>query len=788
MTSSPGAATANRLPGWPSRLLGVIVALTGLPLVIGGAYLALLGGSVFYTIYGLLLLGSAVTLWRRRRSGAWALLLLGLPVMLWALWESGFNGWALVPRVWPGLLLSGLAGLLLLRGWKARTALLASAILLIAGGTALLVRASIVPESGAAYAVDASAEPADGEWPVVGRNGAADRFSPLAQITPSNVAKLQVAWTTHLGQRPDGTHAPFEGTPLMVGDTLYMCDTQSRITALDPDTGTIRWRFAAPKRDESSLMRVCRGVTHYAVPGGQGPCARRIIFAAQYVTMHAVDAATGQPCADFGDKGTVDLATGMGDLGGGLYSLTSPPTVVRGKLVVGGFVMDGRGIRQPSGVIRAFDAVTGKLVWAWDMDRPDRTGLPPEGETYSRGTVNSWAPMTADEQLGLVYIPTGNATPDYVSAHRSAASHRYSTSTIAIDVETGKPRWSYQMVHRDVWDYDNGSPPTLFDLPTPRGPVPALVQPTKRGEFFLLDRRTGKPLVETVEKPVPASHVPGETLSRTQPYPVGMPSFMGKRLTEASMWGLSPFDQLWCRIRFRQARYEGAFTPMGTDRPTIVYPGFLGGSEWGGVAVDTDRKLMLVNVSHFAMYNRLIPRVDNEALLRATGGDDVTKGTMTYNPQLGTPYAADVRGFVSPLGTPCIEPPYGEIAAIDLTTRKVAWRKPLGTGRDAGPFDLPSGLPIDMGMPNMGGVLLTRSGLTFIGATQERAFRAFDTRTGALLWYQRLPAGGHANPMTYRSPRTGRQYVVIAASGHFAMHSGRDDALIAYALPRENGR
>jgi quinoprotein glucose dehydrogenase len=223
---------------------------------------------------------------------------------------------------------------------------------------------------------------------------------------------------------------------------------------------------------------------------------------------------------------------------------------------------------------------------------------------------------------------------------------------------------------------------------------------------------------------------------------------------------------------------------MSANRPTILYPGFLGGSEWGGVAIDPDRKLMIVNVNHFAMYNRLIRRDDREALLKASGGN-VEKGSTSYNPQLGTPYAADVHGFLSPLGTPCIQPPYGEIAAIDLTTRKLAWRKPLGTGRDAGPFDFPSNLPIDMGMPNLGGSVVTRSGLTFIGATQEKAFRAFDTRTGKLLLYKRLPAGAHANPMTYRSPRTGRQYVVVAASGHFAMHSGTSDVLIAFALPRK---
>lgn len=771
------------MPKWGAKALGALVTLSGLALSVGGTFLAWLGGSPFYLPFGGLLFVAGLLVWRQSRLGAWLLVAQAVLVVTWAGWEVGLDGWALLPRIWLNLLFAGMAGLLLLQR-KARFLLAASALIIIASGTLFLSYRSIVPSSNASGTLDrVDFESPIAEWTSIAGNAAAQRFSPLTQINPANVNSLKVAWTTHLGLPPEGVMASIEATPLMVRDTLYICDAQSRIIALDPDTGRVRWQFTPPVEANISLMRVCRGVTYVRLDDGKGECSERIVVATQYVKLHAVDARTGLLCPGFGAGGTVDLAAGMGDISGGNYSVTSPPIAVRGKLIIGGFVMDGRKTMQPSGVIRAFDAKDGSLAWAWDLARPDRHGLPPKGEEYTRGTPNSWAPMSADETLGLVYVPTGNSTPDYLSSHRSKESNRYSTSTVALDVDSGWPRWSYQQVHMDVWDYDNSAAPTLFDMPTPSGPVAALVQPGKRGEFFVLDRRSGKPLVRTVERPVPGSTVPSEVLSPTQPFPVGMPSLMGPTLSESSMWGLTPFDQLWCRIRFRQARYEGPFTPVGADRPTIVFPGFLGGSEWGGVAVDTDRNLLIANVNHFAMYDRLIARDDTEALLEATGGADPSKGKMGFYPQSGTRYAGVARGFLSPLGVPCLQPPYGEIAAIDLSTKKIAWRRSLGTGRDAGPFDIPSQLPIDMGVPNVGGALLTKSGLTFIGATQEKAFRAFDTRTGALLMYRRLPAGGNASPMTYRSPKTGKQYVVIAASGHYAMRNGSGDALIAYALP-----
>jgi quinoprotein glucose dehydrogenase len=334
-----------------------------------------------------------------------------------------------------------------------------------------------------------------------------------------------------------------------------------------------------------------------------------------------------------------------------------------------------------------------------------------------------------------------------------------------------------------VWDYDVASPPTLVEFPTDQGFKPALIQATKTGQFFVLDRRTGEPLVEIEERPVPQGTVPGEKAAPTQPYSTGMPSFT-EPLNESDMWGLTPFDQLWCRIKFKEAYYEGDYTPI-IERPTIIHPGYLGGSNWYGVSVDPERQLLFVNVNHFTMRNWLIPRAEADQLNIKPMRVGSVPFDIDYWPQAGITHAAKTGRFMSPLELPCVEPPYHEIAAIDLRTRQTIWRQPLGTGRDTGPFGIPSLLPITMGVPALGGSLVTRSGLLFIGATQERTFRAFDSRTGKLLWQDRLPAGSHANPMTYYSAKSGRQFVVIPASGHPLLQNKSADYLIAYALPEE---
>jgi quinoprotein glucose dehydrogenase len=791
--SGEGAGSNMRAPvSLMVKLLAVIFVVAGLGIAIPGTSLLSLGGSAYYLVAGVVLVACGVLVWRGSKAGSWLYAAFMAGTLLWSLSESGLDGWALFPRVGLWLVLGIVLAFALAGGATTgssrllnRRNIVIGVVLLAAVGAGAICHANQTyggtgPLGSSPSAQDAAAA----EWAMTNGNSRSERFSALDQITPQNVGRLTVAWKTHLG-RPEGWIGAIQATPLMVEDRLYTCNVNNEVVALDIDTGRFAWRFD-PKVDRKTVpgMGACRGVAFYRIPNAQGLCAGRIIAFSHDARMFALDSRTGQRCPGFGNNGEVDMTYAMGVQHKLYYSLTSGPLIVRDKVILGGSVLDGQSTGEPSGVIRGFDVVTGKFAWAWDMARPSDHGLPAQGQTFTLGTPNAWPPMTGDPELGLAYIPLGNATPDYVSSHRTPIMNQYNSSLVALDVETGEPRWSFQTTHRDVWDYDIASPATLIDLPGANGGDKALIQPTKRGQFFVLDRRTGKPLVKTVELPVPQNPVPGETLSPTQPYPVGMPSFGGDRLTEASMWGLSPFDQLWCRIKFREARYDGDFTPISMT-PTIVYPGYLGGSEWAGVAVDPDRHLMALNVNHFAMYNQMVTRAAAEK--EHAKPFDVGSGeqfNLKIWPQAGTPYAARTSGFVSPLGTPCTQPPYSEIAVVDLMTRKTVWRKPLGTGRDTGPLGMSSMLPIPMGVPALGGPLVTRSGLVFIAATQERTFRAFDLNSGQLLWQDRLPAGGHAGPMSYFSKRTGRQYVVIPASGHPQMLNGQADVLVAYALPK----
>ena len=749
------AATAR-----PPRIFAALLFLIGLVLGDGGIRLVLLGGSPYYVIAGAALLLSALLLWRGRMAGAWLYGSLLLGTLVWSLWEVGLDGWALMPRLLAPVVL----GLWLL---LPRTRRGLSAILLI----------------GLGFTGVQSAQAAGEEWPVYGGDAGSTRYSTLDQLTPDNVDGLAEAWTYKAGKwRPGDTG--LQVTPLMVNDTLYLCTPRNEIIALDPETGKEKWLF--DPKNARDLPRSCRGVTYYEVPEATGECARRIITATTDARLLAVDADTGKACQSFGEAGATDLAVGMGEIRTGYYYITSPPTIIRGNVVLGGWVSDNQYVGEPSGVIRAYNATTGDFAWAWDLGRPGEYGIPAEGETYTRGTPNSWAPASADEELGLIYMPMGNATPDYWGAHRSEQSEKYASSITALNGETGEPVWSFQTVHHDVWDYDVGSPPSLVDLEIDGETVPALLQPTKQGQIYLLDRRTGKPLAEVEERPVPQGPAPGDYLSPTQPFSVGMPDFENEVLTEADMWGVTPIDQLYCRLKFRQARYEGPMTPPG-EQPSITYPGYMGGMEWGGVSVDPVRKLMVVNWTRFPNYTRLVPRAEADEM-GVKAADAGISGVGKPAAQEGTPYAAATGGFLSFLGIPCIAPPYGLMSLVDLNSREIVWTRPLGTAQDLGPMGIPSMLPIEMGVPNLGGSVTTKSGLVFIASSMETSMHAVDVQTGYILWKARLPAAGHATPMTYISPKSGRQFVVIAAGGHFALEGvigGKmGDQVIAYALPK----
>jgi len=797
-TSSSGSSR------WISAAMGVILLLSGAAMLYGGVRLIKLDGSWYYAIAGVALLVAGSQLLLARRAGFLIYVGFCAATLAWALFESGWNPIALLPRVLFFLAL--LIVMLLTWRWFARpfarhqervrgtkpALLVGSTLALFVFG---LFAAGLQPVHGVDQAMAFEEHPTDvmpgdsasiapGDWPHYGRTPGGQRYSPLEQITPANVANLTRAWTFHSGATglPPGSKAGefmFEATPLKVRDKLVFCTPHAEVIAVSPETGESIWRFNPHASLGAAPFLACRGVSYDETPGATGVCAHRILTATLDAKMYALDADTGQRCPEFGKNGEIDLTAGMGLVKPGFYYVTSPPSIIRGKAVIGGWVIDNVERGEPSGVVRAFDTRTGELAWAFDMGRTDRTTLPPEGEFYTRGTPNVWAPISNDPALGLVYLPTGNETPDFFGGGRQAVSEKYASSVIAVDADSGKIRWHFQTTHHDIWDYDVPAQPTTVDLPGAQGkpPVLALLVPTKRGELFTLDRRTGTPLTQVVERPVPQGAVPGEKLSHTQPFQTFMPTFAPAKLRESDMWGATPFDQLYCRIRFKQLRYEGPFTPPSVQG-TLAYPGSAGVFEWGGVSVDPSRHIAVANNNYMTIINTLTPR----GAVSASGMQE-SKGGDFGGPQLGTPYAVSAAPFLSPLTIPCNQPPWGVISALDLKTRRILWRSPLGSAYDNGPLGISSHVPLQVGVPNMGGSVVTRSGLIFIAATADRTLRAFDLRNGRELWHATLPFSGIATPSVYEG-KDGRQYVVIAAGGHTGLGKFGGDAVMAFALPK----
>lgn len=836
-------------PGWVVRSFAVLLVLVGLPLAAGGIWLLLLGGSWYYAPAGIGLLAAAVLLWRGRHRGARVFWVVLAATVVWTAWESGLDYWRWVPRL--GLMVAlGLILALLLprldhpprRGVVPTLAGGLALVFLVAFGLAFLPHgvqqdgqvpaarelAPVTPPPGA-QPKDA---PAPGDWAAWGRDNAGTRFSPLAQITADNVNQLQRAWVFRTGDIPDHNWGA-ETTPLKVGGRLYLCTARSQVIALDAATGTELWRFDPHVGDQFiPYTAACRGVAYYEVPAAdatagmphpepenasmaadmdapmdadmttgmaaampapapaQTTCRRRIISGTLDARLLALDADSGQPCTDFGDNGQVDITVGMGQTLPGYVSITSAPTIVRGVVVTGHQVLDGQMRWAPSGVIQGYDAVTGQLRWAWDMLHPERDGAAPgPDEEYARGTPNMWTTAAGDEALGLVYLPMGNSAADYWSGLRTDIEDTYSSSLVALDVDTGRPRWHFQTVHTDVWDYDLGSQPTLVDLPTANGSVPAVVLPSKQGDIYVLDRRTGQPLFDVEERPVPGGGVEPERRSRTQPHS-HYATLAQPELTEHDMWGMTPLDQLVCRINFRRASYQGMYTPPTADRHFIEYTGYNGGSDWGSMAIDPVRGVIVANYNDMPNYNILVPRAEADRRGWAPRDEEPVGGNPgkssaegAGDPQAGTPYAIDVNaGWRMPFtGLLCKEPPYGGIRAIELATGRTLWERPLGEARANGPFGIRSGLPLDIGTPNNGGAAVTAGGLVFIAAATDGLIRAIDIRTGKTVWKDVLPAGGQATPMVYETG--GRQYVVIMAGGHHFMETPPGDYVIAYALP-----
>ncbi|MFT4149729.1 MAG: membrane-bound PQQ-dependent dehydrogenase, glucose/quinate/shikimate family [Paracoccaceae bacterium] len=794
MAGPPGSGV------WVLRVVGVLLAIAGLPLVWGGVQLIGVGGSWYYLLAGAAVVVTGLLFLVRNRAALWLYAITFLATVAWALWEAGFHFWPQIPRlVAPavlGIVVALCAPLFPGNRGKALPFAVAAALALalVATGVFAFRPHDVIRGQIPAEVAEAPVDPgAATDWRAYGRTLAGTRHAPIAQITPANVGGLQVAWTFRTGDTPDAM-AQDQNTPLMVGDTVYTCSPHNIVHALNAETGELRWKFDPAAK--APLWQRCRGVSYYE-PSAQAlaaaqpaatdgtaaattpaTCAQRIVMTTIDARLIQLDAKTGQPCATFGTNGTVDLKQGMGEVKDGFYFQTSAPTVSHDLVVIGGWVWDNVETGEPSGAVRAFSAVTGDLVWAWDLGNPALTGLPPAGESYTRGTPNVWSTPAVDEDLGLIYLPTGNATPDFFGAERSDAANAYNSSIVALDIATGRERWKFQTVHHDLWDYDIPAQPALADMPDGKGgTVPALIQVTKRGQIFVLDRRDGTPVTEVEEKPVPQKGgVPEDHVSPTQPYSVGMPAIGTEPFTEARMWGATPYDQLYCRIAFRKMRYEGEFTPPGTD-VSLIFPGYYGGMNWGSASVDEGRDLLVVNDIRMPQFIQLIPQAELDS------GAVSSKSHDGLSTQKGTPYGAWKNGFFSPLQVPCHQPPYGTITGIDLKTRAIVWQVPGGTLQDTGPLGIKTGLQIPVGMPTLGGPVTTAGGVTFYAGTQDYYLRALDSRTGDELWKGRLPVGAQATPMTYVSPESGRQFVVVSAGG--ARNSpDRGDYIVAYALPK----
>ncbi|MBM3594764.1 MAG: membrane-bound PQQ-dependent dehydrogenase, glucose/quinate/shikimate family [Alphaproteobacteria bacterium] len=774
-----GAMTFGRVA---AVLFGLILLAIGAVMTWWGGELIGLGGSAYYLPAGLAVAASGLAaILGRWRTALWIFIALLAATLVWSIMEAGLDGWALMPRLVSPLVL-GLPFLIhaLVKGPRApRLASLAALALAVILTVTLAVRSGYeAPDAAARALVAASADP-EGDWPHFGGSNQGRHFSQLKQIDRGNVGKLEKVWSIPMGPYQPKPMAQLQTVGLKAGDLLYNCSPLSDVIASEPETGRTVWKFDAKSDVSGHFLSKCRGVGYYEVPQAEGLCASRIFVGATDGRLIALDARSGKLCEQFGQGGIVNLKRGIVQRSPGYFRQTSAPTVVRGKVVLGSAVADGQHTGEPSGVIRAYDAVTGKLAWAWDVDNPDKRGEPGEGELYGQGTPNAWGPLSGDEQLGMVYAPLGNATPDYYGGHRSGGSNKFASSVVALDAETGALRWYFQTVHYDVWDYDIASQPALFDWHGKQGEViPALLQPTKRGQTFVFDRRDGTPLFPIEEKPAPqAGGV--EKMAPTQPWSTGFARVDRPLLKERDMWGISALDQLWCRVQFRKARYDGYFTPPGVT-PSIADPGYTGGTNWGSFAVDTRRQLGFTLSAQMVNYIRLIPRDAPEARELKADSRANLGGPVA---QEGTPYAAHISPFVSPLGIPCQEPPYGMINAIDLKAGKMVWRRPIGSARDLGPMRTAMHLPFTIGTPIFGGTLATAGGLVFAGASQDHAFRAWDSETGKLQFEADLPGSSATRPMTYMG-RDGRQYVVVASDAPAT--GGRQNGVItAFALPKQ---
>jgi quinoprotein glucose dehydrogenase len=622
------------------------------------------------------------------------------------------------------------------------------------------------------------------DWPAYGRDHGGSRYSPLTQINRENVRTLKVAWTYRTGdtdvQARSARNAAFEATPIVVDRTLYLSTPFSRVIALDPETGKQRWAYD-PKVDLSLNYSevTSRGVSTWLDNKPRTDIAphRRIFVATLDARLIALDAMTGIPCKDFGQEGQVDLTSGVRLTKKGQYQVTSPPAVIGDMVIVGSSMGDNRGVEVERGVVRAYDARTGELHWRWDpipQDEKDPARKSWEGAGATRtGAANAWSIISADPGLDLIFIPTSSPSPDFYGVERKG-SNLYANSVVALRASTGKVAWHFQVVHHDLWDYDVAAQPMLITIKRKGLDVPAVAVGTKMGHIFILNRKTGEPLFPVEERAVPRSTVPGEEASPTQPFPVIPRPIVPNKLTPDDAWGATPADRDWCRERIKALRSEGIFTPPSFEG-TIMFPGNVGGVNWGGMAYDARRGLLITSTNRLATVVKLMPREQFEELKKSGEGNRLQGEFGLMNGK----YLAYREPLRAPGGSFCNPPPWGALTAVDLSTGAVRWEVPLGTIPQLSSVPQSS----EWGSINLGGAIVTAGGLVFIAAAMDNYIRAFDVETGKEIWKAELPASAQATPMTYSLGENGKQFVVIAAGGHGKLGTRRGDYVVAFALP-----
>ncbi|MBO9354788.1 membrane-bound PQQ-dependent dehydrogenase, glucose/quinate/shikimate family [Bordetella petrii] len=800
MNSNRPSRSIPQTIGWVVLLLIAVYSL------LGGAWLAALGGSWYYAVLGIVLLASVGFLWRRRETGLWLYALVLAATLAWGVWEAGADFWALAPRY--GLLF--LLGLWLLlppatRGFAAPRPAKAAI------GTAMVGMLAVLGygifndpqeiDGTLSRAQPAQARPVPGvaaeDWPSYGRTEGGVRYSPLAQINDKNVKDLQVAWTYRTGDfrtDNDSGETTNEVTPIKIGDKLFLCTPHQFLDALDPATGKRLWRYDPKLKSDKTFQHLtCRGVAYHdagnterfpaslAKAGGAAPstCPRKVLLPANDGRLIAINADNGQKCSDFGDDGEIDLQKSMPHAYPGGYNPTSPPVVTATTIVIGGSVTDNFSNKEPSGVIRGYDVRTGELKWVFDTGAEDPNAMPGVDTRFVHNSPNAWAPLAYDAQADVVYVPTGVGTPDIWGGDRDPLKERYANAILALDATTGRLIWHFQTTHHDLWDMDVPAQPSLMDVTLANGQtVPAIYVLTKTGNVFVLDRRNGQPIVPVTDKAVPQSVARGpqtrdEHYAPTQPFS-DLNLAPQDKLTDRDMWGATMLDQLMCRVIFKRLNYDGIYTPP-SENGTLVFPGNLGVFEWGGMSVNPDRQVALTNPIGLPFVSRLVPEDANRPMKEKGAGTE-----SGVQPMYGAPYGVELNPFLSPLGLPCKAPAWGYVAGVDLQSNRVVWKKRIGTIRDSLPqlFQLP---PLKIGVPGLGGPISTAGNLMFVAATQDNYLRAFGVSNGELLWEGRLPAGGQATPMTYAID--GKQYVVIMAGGHGSFGTKMGDYLVAYALP-----